>query len=48
MAPKRHSGALGKLINEKDLQSKISCQTPFKDLSNNTTSGALIYDALIS
>jgi hypothetical protein len=42
MAPKRYSGALRKLIHEKNLKSKISCQIPFKDLSNNTSFGALI------
>jgi hypothetical protein len=31
MAPREYLGALGTLIHEKNLKSKISCQTPFKD-----------------
>ncbi len=30
MIPMRYSEALGKLISEKNLKSKISCQTPCK------------------
>jgi hypothetical protein len=30
MAPMEYSGAWGTLIHEKNLKSKISCQTPFK------------------
>jgi hypothetical protein len=33
MAPKRYSGARKKLKNNKNLKSKISCQTPFKCLT---------------
>ena len=31
-APMEHLGAWGTLINEKNLKSKISCQTPFKKI----------------
>jgi hypothetical protein len=31
MAPTENSGAWGTLIHEKNLKSKISCQTPFKN-----------------
>jgi hypothetical protein len=30
MAPIGHAGAVGKLIREKNLKLKISCQTPFQ------------------
>jgi hypothetical protein len=30
MAPMEYSGTQGKMINEKKVKSKISCQTPFK------------------
>jgi hypothetical protein len=30
MAPMEYLGAWGTLIHEKNLKSKISCQTPFK------------------
>ncbi len=32
MAPKGYSGSWRKLIHEKNLKSKISCQTPFNDI----------------
>jgi hypothetical protein len=32
MAPREYLGAWGTLIHEKNLKSKISCQTPFKPL----------------
>jgi hypothetical protein len=31
MAPMKYLGAWGTLNNEKNLKSKISCHTPFKD-----------------
>ena len=31
MAPMEYLGAWGTLIHEKNLKSKISCQTPFKE-----------------
>jgi hypothetical protein len=34
MAPKEYLGAWGTLIHEKNLKSKISCQTPFKEPRN--------------
>jgi hypothetical protein len=34
-APKEYLGAWGKMIYEKNLKSKNSCQTPFKDSTNN-------------
>jgi hypothetical protein len=36
MVPMGYSGALGTLIYEKNLMSKISCQTPFKLYKNYT------------
>jgi hypothetical protein len=32
MAPMEYLGAWGTLIHEKNLKSKISCQTPFKKI----------------
>jgi hypothetical protein len=32
MAPMEYLGAWGTLIHEKNLKSKISCQTPFKNI----------------
>ncbi len=34
MAPMEYLGAWGTLIHEKNLKSKISCQTPFKEPRN--------------
>ncbi len=34
MAPREYLGAWGTLIHEKNLKSKISCQTPFKYLED--------------
>ncbi len=42
-------GAWGTLIHEKNLKSKISCQTPFKmrkNVGTNTTEPILFYDNL--
>jgi hypothetical protein len=36
-------GAWGTLIHEKNLKSKISCQTPFQDVVNDFSSTLAIY-----
>jgi len=35
LAPMEYLGAWGTLIHEKNLKSKISCQTPFKERLQN-------------
>jgi hypothetical protein len=46
----RYSGARGTLIYEKNLKSKISCQTPFKTCAKNATclKNAKVYAAFES